>query len=831
MIVDRIADTGTSVRKSVIKILMNICLKSENKEDPLINEICCQLVTRINDEESIKSIIIKTFMELWFAPLISNSNSKKSEENKKYIQLKLNQMTSVVSSTTSHQWFIELVKNLIESEKSKKKKQIYQFCEALTNEIIENLIEIEEKFNEIQRPTTEETGEYHKRVISHLLLFNLFIKSENKLISNHLITLHAYLQNNLSENTQNNSVIIYLIIEIIEESVPQLVLQQKRETHSENGKKKSKNKKNQKKNQENEIDFGASSEFLLGLEEDLSSLIQHSNSMKVVQGAARCLCLLVLKLTKHFVFVEEMLETVCEYLESHYNAKKPQSKALSPAEMKKKQEQILRNLFISGLICRYFDFEAKAKNSQSKDNKKSSKGKNTEKTIEKVFKIYLKSIKDESIAVQEKTLVGLGHLYIKAPKLMLESDKIFKYSLTHKNPQIRTQILKTISEYLQHEKQLYEKMNKSKKFSIKSAANDEESENEEEEESEKKNYKELNEEINEDQSDYAVRALQLNLELIIPMLFDPRSVVRMDALIIVGELIKHGLSHPVIVSKYLIALLSDSRTLFVPEKAFYFLKFIHEKHPSILLNRIAEGIKLSFDFQVRLFNHANALTISKSGKGPESVFANLYSLFKSKKTTRHQFLDILVDLILASDGNGPLLKYIADSIAFLPFTMVGEPLRVIHQLDRIISLKTGSVCKQFKLQLAKEKDAPLNKLAGMSISACLSIVALKLKGFLKWGYSLSTRFLFFCFFFTHKVTYLCLIFSKCENYSASDASNNAPCVKVLDSITVMSPFSDIPVLHASDAKNTNVCREQYLLVILQFFFSPSLTQLLIFDII
>jgi hypothetical protein len=79
-----------------------------------------------------------------------------------------------------------------------------------------------------------------------------------------------------------------------------------------------------------------------------------------------------------------------------------------------------------------------------------------------------------------------------------------------------------------------------------------------------------------------------------------------------------------------------------------------------------------------------------------------------------------------------------------------------------------------------------------SLEACLPIVALKLKAFLKWAYGLST--------------------SKCESYAPSDSANNSPCIRVLDTVAVLSPFSDIPILSRSTSCTFALCTEQYQLV-------------------
>ena len=52
MIIDRILDTGISVRKRVIKILRDICLEHPDFEK--IPEICLKMIRRVDDEIGIK---------------------------------------------------------------------------------------------------------------------------------------------------------------------------------------------------------------------------------------------------------------------------------------------------------------------------------------------------------------------------------------------------------------------------------------------------------------------------------------------------------------------------------------------------------------------------------------------------------------------------------------------------------------------------------------------------------------------------------------------------------------------------------------------------------
>uniref|UniRef100_A0A8C9S7Z3 Nipped-B protein n=1 Tax=Scleropages formosus TaxID=113540 RepID=A0A8C9S7Z3_SCLFO len=70
MLIERILDTGISVRKRVIKILRDICLEQPTFHK--ITEMCVKMIRRVNDEEGIKKLVNETFQKLWFTPTPSH---------------------------------------------------------------------------------------------------------------------------------------------------------------------------------------------------------------------------------------------------------------------------------------------------------------------------------------------------------------------------------------------------------------------------------------------------------------------------------------------------------------------------------------------------------------------------------------------------------------------------------------------------------------------------------------------------------------------------------------------------------------------------------------
>uniref|UniRef100_A0AAR2L9K3 Nipped-B protein n=1 Tax=Pygocentrus nattereri TaxID=42514 RepID=A0AAR2L9K3_PYGNA len=104
MLIERILDTGISVRKRVIKILRDICL--EQPGFSRITEMCVKMIRRVNDEEGIKKLVNETFQKLWFTPTPSHD---KETMNRKIINI-----TDVVAACrdSGYDWFEQLLQNV-----------------------------------------------------------------------------------------------------------------------------------------------------------------------------------------------------------------------------------------------------------------------------------------------------------------------------------------------------------------------------------------------------------------------------------------------------------------------------------------------------------------------------------------------------------------------------------------------------------------------------------------------------------------------------------------------------------------------------------------------
>uniref|UniRef100_A0A673NE71 Nipped-B protein n=1 Tax=Sinocyclocheilus rhinocerous TaxID=307959 RepID=A0A673NE71_9TELE len=171
MLIERILDTGISVRKRVIKILRDICL-----EQPTFNkitEMCVKMIRRVNDEEGIKKLVNETFQKLWFTP---TPNHDKEAMTRKILNI-----TDVVAACkdSGYDWFEQLLQNV-------------SYC--------------------------ENKGLTSDRLVACITTLYLFSKIRPQLMVKHAMTMQPYLTTKC--NTQSDFMVICNVAKILELVVP-----------------------------------------------------------------------------------------------------------------------------------------------------------------------------------------------------------------------------------------------------------------------------------------------------------------------------------------------------------------------------------------------------------------------------------------------------------------------------------------------------------------------------------------------------------------------------------------------------------------------------------
>ncbi|XP_054468120.1 nipped-B-like protein [Anoplopoma fimbria] len=393
MLIERILDTGISVRKRVIKILRDICL--ELPDFHRITEMCVKMIRRVNDEEGIKKLVNETFQKIWFTPTPSH--------DKNAMTRKILNITDVVSACkdSGYDWFEQLLQNLLKSEEQASYKPAKKACVQLVDNLVEHILKYEESIADC-----EDKGVNSGRLVACSTTLYLFSKIRAQLMVKHAMTMQPYLTTKC--NTQNDFMVICNVAKILELVIP--LMEQPSET------------------------------FLTTLEEDLMKLII-KYGMTVVQHSVSCLGAVVNKVTHNYKFVWACFN---RYYGALAKLKTQHQEDPNSSTLAANKPTLLRSLFTVGALCRHFDFD-----------QEEFKGANKIIIKDKVLELLLYFTTHEDEEVQIKAITGLGFQFIMHPELMFVQDVKVLYNNTLSDEKslvtLKIQVLKNLQTYLQDE--------------------------------------------------------------------------------------------------------------------------------------------------------------------------------------------------------------------------------------------------------------------------------------------------------------------------------------------------------------------------------------------
>uniref|UniRef100_A0A8D0D6G7 Nipped-B protein n=1 Tax=Sander lucioperca TaxID=283035 RepID=A0A8D0D6G7_SANLU len=398
MLIERILDTGISVRKRVIKILRDICL--EQPDFHKVTEMCVRMIRRVNDEEGIKKLVNETFQKIWFTPTPSH--------DKNAMTRKILNITDVVLACkdTGYDWFEQLLQNLLKSEEQASYKPAKKACVQLVDNLVEHILKYEESLADC-----EDKGDNSGRLVACITTLYLFSKIRAQLMVKHAMTMQPYLTTKC--NTQNDFMVICNVAKILELVVP--LMEHPSET------------------------------FLTTIEEDLMKLII-KYGMTVVQHCVSCLGAVVNKVTHNYKFVWACFN---RYYGALAKLKTQHQEDPNSSTLVTNKPTLLRSLFTVGALCRHFDFD--------QEEFKGSNKVNTSNLLKqyKVLELLLYFTTHNDEEVQIKAIIGLGFQFIMHPELMFVQDVkvLYNNTLSDENSSVslKIQVLKNLQTYLQEE--------------------------------------------------------------------------------------------------------------------------------------------------------------------------------------------------------------------------------------------------------------------------------------------------------------------------------------------------------------------------------------------
>jgi len=205
-------------------------------------------------------------------------------------------------------------------------------------------------------------------------------------------------------------------------------------------------------------------------------------------------------------------------------------------------------------------------------------------------------------------------------------------------------------------------------------------------------------------SGMASTVIQVYLKAVLDSFVHPSVHARHSTLKVIQLILAQGLVHPVQIVPYLICMATDMEQR-ISHTADRELQDIEKKYPGFIHMKLLQGIKLSFTLQEILQRgQPNKACVrgsrSKDGDLPSALNGFLYSILKNTKAQRRGILtSLLKQFEEHAKSSLPFMLYLADNLAYIPFTVVDEPLFVIHHIDIMISVSGSNLLQTFKEKL------------------------------------------------------------------------------------------------------------------------------------
>merc|ERR1719470_802716 len=119
--------------------------------------------------------------------------------------------------------------------------------------------------------------------------------------------------------------------------------------------------------------------------------------------------------------------------------------------------------------------------------------------------------------------------------------------------------------------------------------------------------------------------------------------------------------------------------------------------------KLMKGVMLSFRLQELLQGRDEPLRgfRQKEGELPGALNGFLYSCLRSTKSQRRAILmNLLKQFDDTSRNSLPMMLYLADNLAYIPYTVIDEPLFLIHHIDIMVSVIGCNILQSIKESLS-----------------------------------------------------------------------------------------------------------------------------------
>ncbi|KAF9005451.1 hypothetical protein BDQ17DRAFT_1353128 [Cyathus striatus] len=630
-IADRMADTGLSVRKRVIKLFKSFYGVAEDNHRRI--DIATRMVLRMLDEDdTVKELAMKTLEELWFVttPLPSgvkprSGSAISNPHDKNVLQAKVGVIMGTAANFKDRQSPLESVLHKIMAEKSgAEANSLHVQYAEICGVLIDGLVDA----SDLPGFT----------VINCIRTIYLLTSAYPAILSGiNATTLLPYLGN---ASTNEEIATSDYLLKIFRVTIPHMPK--------------------------------TAAKFGQELQKVLQPMIikpAGGGGAHLLPEAVGCMCIVVQHLTHEFLLLVNLVKSCNTRIQQYI--KRPASQPVAQNDMK----VLLLLIFIVSLLGENCDFE-KLRQENSKvapDIDSISRGPIVEYIYDTLLKLYNKY---DNTSLRGRVLQCLGFLFRAQPTLMTkdESAKIMDAIFEAPEEDGRGKLLKIVQDFLVSEATKHsEKEKESSKGKGKPA--------------------EINmEELvgNTDgfaDSGVSSAIVQRYLGPILDAALSQNLQIQTIAIDVLSFTVKQGLAHPLQSFPVIIAL-ETSPISNLCNRASALHAILYGKHASLLNSRYIISARASFNYQKKLTTVVRGFRVDSS---PVALLQRWYSLVREKRPTRQEFLKSLVKVFQenssyeSSQDDVDFTRYMAENFATFDYKTHEEVFTIIKYLTAVLS--------------------------------------------------------------------------------------------------------------------------------------------------
>ncbi|KAJ7211043.1 hypothetical protein B0H12DRAFT_389308 [Mycena haematopus] len=627
-IADRMADTGLSVRKRVIKLLKAFYAVIDDNTRKV--DICMRLVMRMVDEDdTVKDLAIKTIEELWFPVVLPSALKSQKGVTVNQDKGPLLSKVAVIMGTSAHfndrQSPLEDILHQIIAEKQGNEAA---YLHARYTEICEALIDGLVDASDLPDFT----------VNNCVRTIYLFTASYPAILSgSNASTLLPYLKQATSAEQQATN---DYLLKIFRASIPHMPR--------------------------------TAIKFAQELQAAIQPMILKPSPMGGLQGLQElvaCLCTVVQCLTHDFPRLIALLKSCNSRIQQNIKTGIPAKDVRALGVL----------IVIIALLGEHCDFERIRRESPAVVPDLDSISSTTP-IVEHIYgtllELYEKCNNDD---LRGRILQCLGFLFRAQPTLMtmersaVVMDEIFSSS----DEDRRARLLKIIQEFLISEAAKHSAKLKDV-VAVKGKA--------------KPTDVNMDELVgNTDgfaDSGVSSAVVQRYIDHILQAALSQHPQIQAAAIDVLTFTIKQGLAHP-LQSFPVVVALETSPISSLSGRASALHSLLHQKHSSLLNARYVQSARASFDYQRRVTQEVQGFRLQPT---PVALLQRWYSLVREKRVTRQEFLKALVKVFNlprhdeATQVEVDFTRYMAENFSAFDYKTQEEVVTVIKELTVVLSV-------------------------------------------------------------------------------------------------------------------------------------------------